>query len=395
MRTTTLLVALASLAVFVWTLRPAAAQLAPKEPVLVATTPCGKTKISSLPFTINNCGSYVVTKCLKGVAGQNGITINTDDVTLDLCGFTLTGVPGSLDGVQVTGNRRNVKIRNGFVRDWGGSGIAAGGARNGVYSDLSVSDNGQLGLSVGSDSSVSNCTALENGFTGINGGVGVTFQNCSSQHNGDRGFDSNTGSTYVNCAAAFNDGNGIVASGGSAFIDCATYNNGLNGFETGSSSTVRGCTARGNGDNGFIIEGDSTAVGCSSEGNGGNGMIAFLFGNTITGCTVAFNEGDGIQVETDCHIANNTVSFNGSGAGGGDGIVVVSIFFGAPTNNRIDGNHVTGNQGVGVNVPFAGNLIVRNTASDNGTDYLFALLNDVGPIGSAAGSTSPFANIQF
>ncbi len=58
-----------------------------------------RTPISALPFTINQCGSYFLTDCLTGVAGQNGITIDADDVTLDLNGFTLIGVPGSLDGI--------------------------------------------------------------------------------------------------------------------------------------------------------------------------------------------------------------------------------------------------------------------------------------------------------
>jgi hypothetical protein len=45
------------------------------------------TPISSLPYTINAPGSYYVTRNLSAVSG-NGITINADDVTLDLMGFT-------------------------------------------------------------------------------------------------------------------------------------------------------------------------------------------------------------------------------------------------------------------------------------------------------------------
>src|SRR5262249_8399348 len=55
-----------------------------------------RTPISSLPFTISSPGSYYVTKDLTGTAGNNGITIGASDVHLDLMGFTLRGVAGSL-----------------------------------------------------------------------------------------------------------------------------------------------------------------------------------------------------------------------------------------------------------------------------------------------------------
>ena len=50
--------------------------------------------------------------------------IAASGVTLDLNGFDLVGVAGSLDGVSVTLlNAINVSVRNGSVRSWGGSGI--------------------------------------------------------------------------------------------------------------------------------------------------------------------------------------------------------------------------------------------------------------------------------
>ena len=40
--------------------------------------------ISSLPYDITTSGSYYVTTNLVGTAGTNGITIVTDNVTIDL-----------------------------------------------------------------------------------------------------------------------------------------------------------------------------------------------------------------------------------------------------------------------------------------------------------------------
>src|SRR3954469_21762838 len=54
-----------------------------------------RTPISSLPLVITNSGSYYLTANLTGIVGTNGITITADNVTIDLNGFALNGVPGS------------------------------------------------------------------------------------------------------------------------------------------------------------------------------------------------------------------------------------------------------------------------------------------------------------
>ena len=48
-----------------------------------------RTPISSIPFTITTPGSYYVTSDLA-TTGTLGIRIDTNDVTLDLSGFTLS-----------------------------------------------------------------------------------------------------------------------------------------------------------------------------------------------------------------------------------------------------------------------------------------------------------------
>src|SRR5688500_15425661 len=62
-----------------------------------------RTAISTLPTTITQSGSYYLTKNLTGVSGQNGIVINADKVSLDLNGYSVDGVPNSLDGIIVAG----------------------------------------------------------------------------------------------------------------------------------------------------------------------------------------------------------------------------------------------------------------------------------------------------
>ncbi len=81
--------------------------------------------ISRVPFTISRPGSYFITRDLMGVASAGGITIDSSDVSLDLNGFTLRGVSGSLSGIVVPGQRVNIEVRNGGIRSWGSHGLEA------------------------------------------------------------------------------------------------------------------------------------------------------------------------------------------------------------------------------------------------------------------------------
>ena len=80
--------------------------------------------ISSLPFTISKAGSYIVTRNLKGTSGRHGILVKTDNVTINLNGFMLIGVPGSLDGIHVSANgTKSIHVKNGTIRGWGDNGL--------------------------------------------------------------------------------------------------------------------------------------------------------------------------------------------------------------------------------------------------------------------------------
>ncbi len=94
-----------------------------------------RTPISSVPFTINASGSYYLTKNLAVTSG-NAIVIAVDGVTLDLNGFTISSTEGSPagTGVLLTNTKRNIEIRNGFIKGnvtlsggtYSGSGFAHG-----------------------------------------------------------------------------------------------------------------------------------------------------------------------------------------------------------------------------------------------------------------------------
>jgi len=123
----------------------------------------------------------------------------------------------------------------------------------------------------------------------------------------------------------------------------------------------------------------------------------------VTGCTASFNNGDGIEVFSNCRVTDNTCAFNGNG-GNGAGIYATG------SDNRIEGNNCTGADR-GINVDTAGNIIIRNTCSGNSIDWVIATNNVVGPIldrrapasaaingfsaPSSLGSTDPNANFSY
>jgi parallel beta-helix repeat protein len=262
-----------------------------------------RTPISTLPFTISSPGSYYVTDNLTGVAASHGISIAASNVTLDLRGFTLTGVAGSLDGIHIgTGSPlSNIRVHNGAVTGWGDDGLAP---------FLFGEDGGVGGVLV----------------------IDVTVEDV-------RAFD--------------NDDNGIIVPIGSVLRNCSAFGNAGDGIATavGFNGRIEGCEAFSNTGSGIVVAG----------GASGGGFV----------------------------VVNNVSHTNGVG-GVGAGILVATS--GVPTH--VEGNDVVGND-TGIDVDTAGNVIMRNSASGNTVEYDIVVGNDVGPIGTAAASTSPWANIDY
>ena len=107
----------------------------------------------------------------------------------------------------------------------------------------------------------------------------------------------------------------------------------------------------------------------------------------VEDCIANSNTGDGFFVEADSLVMNCTSEYN-SGAG---------------INNveswcRIEGNHLLHNGGYGLSVPNGSNLIFRNSAAANGTNYNILSSNISGPINSGLGvvtNSNPWANFSY
>ena len=275
------------------------------------------------PIVISVPGSYVLGEDIQGLGGQHGITIDADDVTLDLNGFTVRGdlQIGSINGIHVEPDpgpqdRANITIRNGVVRDFGENGIQTSLSKNGVIEDIKAHHNG-LG---------------SNGGVGIFAWQGYVVRDCVA-------FDNRKGNSLSLL------GSGIVTSHGCIISGCATIENERTGISAGVGSVVIGCVARNNMEDG--ISGGVTCVfaDCSADNNTGRGIDATQF-SVVRGCVTRNNGSHGIEGLNECTITNSVASANG-----GDGINA--------TNSLVRGNVASGNTGMNINA-MGGTTVLEN-----------------------------------
>ena len=273
-------------------------QVQPRTPVDATHTPGDALSL----FKIASSGSYYLTGNITGVSNLHGILIAAPNVTLDLNGFSLTGVPGSLDGINATNTAPSspgLVVRNGTVGGWGGNGINAQfGAPGARFSALLL---------------------LTNGLSGLRA-VGAVITDCVAQGN-TAGGSSTYGihavnSRVVNCVAKANV-NGIQGSGGCVIEGCVAGDNAF-GF-LGDNSMVLQCTAYNNSVGGMFLFNNNRIVGNLVDGNShGSGIVlaGSSVANVIDGNTLISNPTAGI-VLNNSGVANNFVIRNtarGAGA---------------------------------------------------------------------------------
>lgn len=312
-------------------------------------------------FRITQPGSYYLTGNVIGQASKQGITIAASNVTIDLNGFALLGVPGSFFAIVNDFNPKSITIRNGSVSGWGSGGIVlSSGSHGGLIEHVMTHGNQGVGISSGSGFVVRNCTARENVSTGITIAGGSVVSGCTAYVNGFIGIQATSGCTIVDCAVQGNTNRGISAS-----VSCVVSR-------------------------------------CMAISNPGQGIFA-QEGSLVTDCVARLNTNNGIVCSSDCLIRDNMCDSNGFG---GDGAGI----FTDGSDNRIEGNNCTDNDR-GIDVAAAGNLILRNSCSGNTINYEIVASNRYGPIvnitatGSAAVSgnaaagtvstTDPWANFAF
>ncbi|MCA9292408.1 MAG: right-handed parallel beta-helix repeat-containing protein [Phycisphaerales bacterium] len=330
-------------------------QVEPRVPINQTNTPGTATTV----YRITQPGSYYLTGKVAGENARHGIEIAASGVTIDLNGFEVLGKAGSLNGITISiSSLSNICVRNGSVRNWGSHGIdlSENSARGIIVEGVSSTDNGGHGIFLRGAGSVSRCTATRNG-----------------QH-------------------------GIFAFGGVSISDCAALENLGNGFQA-TLCTVTGCTSVSNAAHGFDGAGTQMSH-CAASFNEGNGFDVIQ--SSVTHCEAGSNDGDGILAVRDCVITDNQCNTNGFMTADGANIHVTG------GGNRIEGNNCI-EADRGIDVDAAGNVIIKNTCSDNTTNWDIFLANKVGVIvvappsgailgnsgGTGMGTTDPWANFTY
>ena len=188
-----------------------------------------RTGITNLPFTITQGGSYYLTQSFSQAFATNAITITTNDVTLDFCGFTVTQTAANtFSGIRVAAATANSAVQNVVVKNGSVEGFANGvnllGASLCVVEGFAA-NNGSLGIVVQANgTALSTGNLLRRSRAGDNSGSGFFFsaaaannanavEDCDAIGNGGAGFNlASINNLIIHCRASNNNTNYIIAA---------------------------------------------------------------------------------------------------------------------------------------------------------------------------------------
>lgn len=266
-------------------LDPPAGPIAPTYKTLAEVEPRTAVNAANTPgdadsdFRITQPGSYYLTGGITGESGKSGIEIAASNVTVDLMGFTLQGVPGSLDGVRTDGARNGLTIRNGIVTGFGEDGIDAlqgGFGEACVVEGVDVSQNAANGLRLNNRGVARECSVRLNGADGIVTRSGCLVESCTVHQNAGRGISVALGCNVVGCISRQNTLVGIQSQGTGSIADCVTRDNQGGGILARDGCTVRGNTCCFNFGPGIQIDGFGSRIeGNSCVGNPKGILVTF------------------------------------------------------------------------------------------------------------------------
>lgn len=225
-------------------------------------------------YTLSASGSYYLGSNMYGT-----LTVSASNVTVDLMGFTIRAVSG--DAINISGNMRNVTIRNGIINgSANGHGVDGRYLRgsNSRFEDLQVSGCGYAGLYIGSDCLVRNCLLISNVQYGVR--------------------SSSVGGLEVrNCRILGNEQVGLSAAGGSRIVDNVIERNGNVGLQlTGADSYVANNYVRDHATNYSIAAGNRLNLLLCEVPQKVDWPCAITFAGTLT---CAEDHEEGIEITSD------------------------------------------------------------------------------------------------
>ena len=304
-----------------------------------AATGCVAGDGAGFPVSITQPGSYRLTGDLTPPpASPEALFVRSNDVTIDLNGFTIRGdqscsdtgaVPNvvSCTGTSVSSGvvvesaptpLRGIVIRNGTIRGVQ-NGIEGNNAVGTVVEDLHAISNAANGIIIGPEGVVRRASTSLNGSDGIKVGNGGRVESSTASSNalsgivlGDRGAAADVLSeantvfgilggfdTRVESAAVRSNGSqGIQLAGGSLVSRAVVSANLGNGIEVSDSGTVASSISNANGQNGIQCDDGCRITGNAARYNGQNGVEITTGSGVVLENELTNNTGIGLQSAT-------------------------------------------------------------------------------------------------
>jgi hypothetical protein len=167
---------------------------------------------------VGDRSSFVLVRNLFS-SGQDCLTINSDDVLIDLNGFTVIGA-GTGKGVVTSTSVHGVTVRNGAVRNFA-IGVSLGGNGN-IVENVHVENNTDTGMFLGAGSIAQRIVAQGNFNIGVLLSTASTLKDSSIRANGNSatsvGLSAGPGSTISGNTIWNNTGTGLCGSTGGTVI---------------------------------------------------------------------------------------------------------------------------------------------------------------------------------
>lgn len=352
----------------------------PRTAVGPSTTPGDSTAL----YVISAPGSYYLAGDINGVAGKDGIRIDASQVTLDLNGFTVRGVAGSLAGISFDSLATACNIHGGVVMNWGEYGINGFYAFNSLMTDLQLITNTLDGMQIAEATTARSCIATGNGGDGFGCNGPVSLVGCYATGNGGDGFHMDAPVSLVNCHTVSNFGVGFMVHRGS-MLNCTAAADNIAGFDlSGSVVTATNCSVSYCA-NGFVVLGACVLTNCSAT-NCEDGFQA-SFGARLDRCTAQNNSDDGFQLGEAAAATNCSSVYNAFG-------------FYAPasaTGVSIDSCTAISSDNDGFLIAPEAYFLSRNIARNNGTNFVAFTTTgrQVGTIYAGEGTISTDAWANF
>lgn len=270
--------------------------LAQVEPRIDLATLAGD---ASCVYLISQPGSYYLSAKVAGVSGRGGIVIDSPNVTLDLNGFAISGVPGSTIGLEVrAGATANVTVRGGSIAGWDQDGVRLPATlANGLFEDLSVSscNSGIVSFGYANRVTVRRCRLHDLKADGIMLNGGGTIVECTvSQISGAGIMRGLWGNRVQRCSVDDLASTGIGAAGiyGEIVQQCLVNSISSAGATTGIGGTnISDCEVNyvsGGGTSSVTGVNGTTVSRCHANqiGASGGGSPTGIGGNVVSHCTV-------------------------------------------------------------------------------------------------------------